>query len=129
MERDLKNDIWAIWKILLSCKENFLYSRYLHKPDTEEEKKYLDNSIHFRFLRHSLWRLCIIDLTKLLTKSDKDVYNLWTFVKNLENHVYKKHNVPSDLIIEWLYELNSKKIKLRKYYFSETSCMHIQIKM
>src|SRR5688572_13897490 len=80
MYRDLKNDIWSIWKILINCKENFLYSRYLHKPGTEEESEYLRYSRHFQFLRHSLWRLCIIELHKLLNKSDRDFFNLWTFI-------------------------------------------------
>ena len=114
MERDLKSDIWAIWKILLNCKENFLYSKYLHKPDTKEEAEYLHNSMHFKFLRHSLWRLCIIELNKLLSKSDKDFYNLWIFIKNLENNIYQGHNVPADTITEWRNIVSSKKNIIKK---------------
>ncbi|MEJ7736121.1 MAG: hypothetical protein WKF97_01740 [Chitinophagaceae bacterium] len=114
MERDLKSDIWAIWKILINCKENFLYSKYLHKPDTKEEAEYLSHSRHFQFLQHSLWRLCVIEINKLLSKSDKDFYNLWTFIKNLENNIYKGHHVPADAIIDWRNTLSSKKSLTKK---------------
>lgn len=114
MDRDLKSDIWSIWKILINCKENFLYSRYLHKPDTETEAEYLNYSQHFKFLRHSLWRLCIIELHKLLSKSDKDVYNLRTFLNNLKNNIYKGHNVPVETITEWRNTLLSKKSTIKK---------------
>lgn len=114
MTRDLKSDIWTIWKILLTCKENYLFSKYLHKPDTDEELKYLSNSRHFKFFRHSLWRLCIIELHKLLSKSDKDFYNLWTFIKNLETNHYAGHNVPEDTIREWRTLLLSRKVTTKK---------------
>lgn len=109
MNRDLHSDIWSIWKILTNCKENFLYSRYLHKPDTKEEVEYLGCSRHFKFLRHSLWRLSIIELHKLLNKSDRDFYNLFTFIKNLESNNYLGHNVPTEIITDWRNTLCSKK--------------------
>lgn len=70
--------------------------------------------MHFKFLRHSLWILCIIELNKLLSKSDKDYYNLWTFIKNLENNIYQGHNVPADTITEWRNTLFSKKNIIKK---------------
>ena len=114
MDRHLKNDIGSIWRILLNCKENFLFSKYLHKPETKDESEYLQNSRHFKFLRHSLWRLSIIELHKLLSKSDKDFYNLWTFIKNLETNIYNQHNVPELIISDWRTTLNSKNSTIKK---------------
>lgn len=114
ISRNLKSDIWQIWKILISCKDNYLYSRYLNIPDSQEELEYLNYSPHFRFLRHSLWRLCIIELHKILSKSDNDFYNVWTFLKNLKANNYEQHNVPSLNIVEWEKMLFSKKKTIRK---------------
>jgi len=55
-----------------------------------------------------------MELHKLLNKSDKDFYNLWTFIKNLGSNHYSAHNVPADVITEWRNILYSKKAIIKK---------------
>ena len=81
---EIKNDIWNIWQILITAKDSFQYSFYLHKPDTEEEQDYLNHSPDFIFIRHILWRMCIIELSKLFSNSkDRDRFNIFHFIKKL----------------------------------------------
>ncbi len=89
MEEDIKiklrNKIERIAKILIVAKESFLYSSYLHYPETKEESDYLNNSSHFKFIRHSLWRQSIIELSKLFSgPKSRDRFNINNFLVQLK---------------------------------------------
>ena len=78
---ELKKETWRIVEIYLSAKENFNYCHYLHEPDTREEAEYLKVDRDLRFIRHSLWRLSIIELAKLFSdRKSTHKFNLLHFV-------------------------------------------------
>jgi hypothetical protein len=85
----LKESIWSIWEILTISKECFEYALYFHKPETEDESEYLNKSKDFKFIRHILWRMTIIELSKLFSNSkNRDKYNLNHFINNLKRNQY-----------------------------------------
>lgn len=85
----LKKSIWNIWKILTISKECFEYALYLYKPETEDEAEYLNKSRNFTFIRHILWRMTIIELSKLFSNSkNRDKYNLNDFINRLKRNQY-----------------------------------------
>jgi hypothetical protein len=86
----------------------------MHVPGTNKEAEYLSSSRNFHFIRHSLWRLSVIELHKIVTKSSTDSYNIWAFLKNLENNNYKEHSISLDKINQWRTQLVSKKHILKK---------------
>jgi hypothetical protein len=49
---EIKESIWAIWKISILAKKCLKYSIYLHKPETKDELDYLNYSRDFHFIRH-----------------------------------------------------------------------------
>ena len=82
---EIKNEIWRIWEILVLAKECFHYSYYLHKPDTIKELEYINQSTDLDFIRHILWRTTVIELSKLLSYSEKrDRFNINHFIRKLE---------------------------------------------
>lgn len=84
-QQELKNEIWRIWEIEIVAKECFQYSFYLHKPETKEEAEYLHNQRDFGFIRHILWRMTIIELSKLFSNSPKrDRFNVFHFISKLK---------------------------------------------
>ena len=86
---ELKESIWNIWEILAISKECFEYAFYFHKPETEEESEYLNKSRDFKFIRHILWRMTIIELSKLFSNSkNRDKYNLNHFINKLKRNQY-----------------------------------------
>ncbi len=84
-EAEIKNEVWQIWQILLIAKECFQYSLYLHKPSTQEEQNYLRHSQDFGFIRQILWRMSVIELSKLFCDSkDRDRFNIFHFINKLK---------------------------------------------
>src|SRR5687767_3765997 len=84
-QQELRNEIWRIWEIEIVAKQCFQYSFYLHKPETKEETKYLQNQRDFGFIRHILWRMTIIELSKLFSSSSKrDRFNVNHFLSKLK---------------------------------------------
>ena len=105
----IKNEIWIIWKIYILCKECFNYTYYLHKPDTKEEFKYLARDPDFKFIRHILWRMMIIELSKLLSKSERrDKYNLLNLLTKLgKQGFYGDTSVTKETLSRWQTALES----------------------
>lgn len=98
---ELKKTIGNIWEIVTVLKDCFEYAQYLHLPETEDESDYLNKSRDFKFMRHILWRMTIIDLSKLYSKSKKrDKFNLICFVNNLKRNQYFGQIGISNVIIE-----------------------------
>lgn len=82
---ELEKEIWRITEIFLNAKENFNYSYYLHKPDTTEEAEYVKHDRDLIFIRHSLWRLSIIELSKLFSNNtNTHKFNLSHFISKLK---------------------------------------------
>ena len=88
-ETEIKDNIWAIWKISILAKKCLKYSYYLHKPDSPEELEYLNHSRDFHFIRHIMWRNSVIELSKLFSSSSKrDKFNIFHFIKKLKKDQY-----------------------------------------
>lgn len=86
---ELKESIWPIWEILTISKDCYEYAFYFHKPETDDESEYLNNSSDFRFIRHMLWRMTIIELSKLFSNSkNRDKFNLNHFINKLKKNQY-----------------------------------------
>jgi hypothetical protein len=100
---ELKNDVWRITEIFLNAKENFNYSYYLHRPPTNEEAEYLKNDRDLIFIRHSLWRLSIIELTKLFSDNSRThKFNLLHFLSKLKAEgYYSEIRIDILKIAEW----------------------------
>lgn len=114
MDEQLKEDIWSIWKILLDCQENLAFSRYLYKPETDDEREYMSFSKELQYIRFSLWKLGIIEIHKILSGSKNDVYSLWNLMKSLENGKYSAHGISKNVILSWKSSLKSAEITLSK---------------
>jgi hypothetical protein len=85
-EKELRAETWAVWKILINAKECYFYSHYLHQPETELEKNYVSTSMDFRYMRDMMWRMSLIELSKLFSESkNRDRYNLLHFLSKLKN--------------------------------------------
>ena len=102
-KEELKENILSIWKILNNCKESFLFCKYLHLPETSNEKQYIENSRYFKYIRHILWRNSVIELSKLFSISkNRDKYNISHFIKKLkpQGH-FKIFKIDSHKIYDW----------------------------
>jgi len=113
---ELDNKLWRITEILITAKECFLYSKYLYKPESEEEAKYLQYSVHFHFIRHSLWRLSIIELSKLFsTSKQRDRFNIVSFITQLKKDGHFANlNFDESIITKWEKRLSENKDQIDK---------------
>lgn len=81
----IENDISNIWEILIMAKECLCYSQYMHQPDTKAERNYIDKSTDFQFIRHILWRMCIIEVAKLFSKNaGTHHFNIFHFINKFK---------------------------------------------
>ncbi|WP_421808683.1 hypothetical protein [Flagellimonas sp.] len=100
---EIKEEIWEIWKITLNAKRPLKYSFYLHKPETPEELDYIRFSKDFQFIRHSLWRLAVIELSKLFNSAKSgDKFNIFRFINKLEKDgYYRSLKIKQSKIDHW----------------------------
>lgn len=62
------------------------YSQYLHQPASVDEVKYIHESLDFLYFRHVLWRMCIIDLSKLYSYNPQsNHFNLHSLLKKVKS--------------------------------------------
>lgn len=82
---EIEKNIWTIWKISILANKCLIYTQYLHKPETNEEKDFLDHSHDFGFIRHVMWRNTVIELSKLFSSSpNRDKYNIFHFINKFK---------------------------------------------
>jgi len=115
-KKELKENIWLIWKILTLAKECYQYSYYMHKPETPGELEYLKYSQHFQFIRHILWRNTVIELCKLFSKSSgRDKFNIFHFIGKLkkDGH-FRSFDVDATKITDWESRLDANKETIEK---------------
>lgn len=95
-------DLEKITKIFFGAKENFNYCYYLHKPKTKTEAEYLDVDRDLKFIRHSLWRLAIIEIAQLFSSRESDKFNLNKLLSKLATggH-YSDLPIDQNKILEW----------------------------
>jgi hypothetical protein len=114
--KQLKDEVWMMWQIFIVSNECFDYTFYLHKPDTKEEADYLAKSKDFHFIRQMLWRMTIIELSKLFSSSAKrDKYNLFHLITKLKkNGYYGNLSVSEETLSQWETKLNDKQELIEK---------------
>jgi hypothetical protein len=112
----LRVEVSKIWKIFIICKECFDYSYYLYKPETKEEFDYLQKSRDFEFIRQIMWRMSIIELSKLFSSSSKrDRYNLYHLINRFkEPGNYSDISVDKTTLGLWESQLSKNQIVIDK---------------
>ena len=113
-KNELEKEIEAINLILVFARECFQYCYYFYKPNTVEEEDYLKYSQDFDFLKHVLWRMTIIELSKLFSKStERDKFNLQHFTNKFKvNGHYSKFNVTEKKLNEWKNKIDNASITI-----------------
>lgn len=73
--------------------------------------EYIETDESLKFIRHSLWRISVIELSKLFNdRKSTDKLNLHHFIKKLkpDGH-YKKFKVDSSILKEWVQAIEENK--------------------
>jgi len=105
-----QKDILTIWHILQFAQGCYGRFKQLSMPQSNEEQEYLNKSYELKFIRYALWRLSVIELSKLYSPKERnDKFNIEKFISKLKkgNH-YEKMGVSSIKIDEWENRINSK---------------------
>ena len=101
-KEQFEKELSRITDIFFGARENFDYCYYLHKPKSRYEAEYLHVDRDLQFIRHSLWRMCIIELTQLFSNRENDKFNLLKFLsKLLPTGHYRRLAVNQEKIYEW----------------------------
>ncbi|NEW79924.1 MAG: hypothetical protein GZ086_10980 [Gelidibacter sp.] len=85
---ELKSELNSIWKILTMAMQCYEFSSYLYSPSTESENDYANKSFFIDFTRHIYWRNLVIELSKLITDSNSQSFNVFKFLRKLKNNGY-----------------------------------------
>jgi len=95
------------WEILILARECFAYSNYLYNPATKEESEYLSVSQDFDFIRHILWRITIIEMSKIFSSSkNRDRFNLRHFLTKLKHGgQFSQVGIKDSSVTKWETEL------------------------
>lgn len=126
-KEELRNEIDVITSIYLDAKHNFGYCYYLYKPKTSNETEYLLTDQDLQFIRNSLWRLTIIDLSKLFSKGKNDKFNLKRFINKLKrNNYFGDMNIDEIKVSGWESKISNEApliesiLKLRDKVYAHT---------
>ena len=108
---ELKNEISNIWEIFINANECFHYSFYLHKPDTQDEFDYLNKSNDLQYIRHVMWRMSIIELSKLFSGSKtRDRYNIQHLIGKLrKDGNFGNIGISDETLNKWETEIEKNK--------------------
>ncbi|WP_073022128.1 AbiU2 domain-containing protein [Flavobacterium micromati] len=103
LKDELEIRVNKIWDILQLAKESFYYSYYLHKPHSVEELNYINSSNHFAFIKMSLWKVSVIELSKLFNKTEsQDKFNLNKLLVNLKSDGhFRSLKLSSPKLADW----------------------------
>jgi hypothetical protein len=110
---ELRQQLSTIFKIYITAKENYNYCFYLHNPKTSIELEFIEKNSHLKFLRHSLWRITIIELAKLFSNKGNDKFKLNKLISKFwpDGH-YSSMNIEPIKIIEWESKIMSKELAI-----------------
>lgn len=107
--QDLESKISTITEIYLCAVENYRFCYYLHYSDSVDERKYLNIDRHLIFIRHSLWRLTVIDICKLYSLRNSDKFDIRKLINSLKSEgQYRKLSIPTSLIQNWEDSINAR---------------------
>lgn len=102
-KQELDKELTQVWLILVAAKESYNYCYYMHKPKSGSELKYINESKDFKYIRHLLWRVTIIELAKIFRESkDTDRFNIFHLINKLKptGH-FKSLKFPSQKLIDY----------------------------
>lgn len=83
-KQKMHQEIWSMWQILQDVQECYSLTKYLNKPDSQEELDYINLSLHFRFIRSLSWKMTVIELAKIFISSNNHHFNLKHFIDKLK---------------------------------------------
>jgi len=101
--KEIEQEITLITEIYFSAKENFNYSYYFNHPSSTEELAFVNKDSHIKYIRHSLWRIAIIELAKLFsTRNSTDKLNLLHFLSKFKSDAhYGNLEIDQLKLAEW----------------------------
>lgn len=107
-ENDLKIEIKNIWDIFINANECFHYSNYLHNPETQDELDYLNDSRDLQYIKHIMWRMSIIELSKLFSgPKSQDRFNIQHLIDKLKkNGNFGNIGISDDVLTRWEDEID-----------------------
>lgn len=111
---NLKDHIWLIWETLERSHINFESTKYLNSPHTEDEFNFVRGSLYFKNIAGSLWRICVIDLHKVISISRNDSFSLKKLINKLKDGHYHGHNIPMSAIIQWELAIEENDVTIKK---------------
>ena len=104
----LQGDLDKVHKCLVNIIQSFEFCYYLNYPknnDKLDEKnfKYISRSGFFTFTRYALWRVAIVELSKLLNPvKTTDKYNIYHILNKLKKDGdYRSLKCDQEIIIKW----------------------------
>lgn len=101
-KKEITEEIQRICQIYHMAKECFLYSKYLYTPDTPEERMCVSRNRHFLIMALMHWRLCIVEIHKLVSESTSDKYRLRHFINKLKPEgYYRSIKISKSKIEKW----------------------------
>ncbi|MFC4219396.1 AbiU2 domain-containing protein [Flagellimonas marina] len=101
---NIKEHLLGATRIYFVAIENFQYSHYFSSGKNKSEEDYIANSSHLKFISHSLWRISVIETSKLVTDSRNQEFNLHKLIRKVKQsrHVFKDKDF---LIAKWEYDI------------------------
>jgi len=107
-ENDLKIEIKNVWDIFINANECFHYSNYLHNPETQDELDYLNSSRDLQYIRHIMFRMLIIELSKLFSDKKGDRFNIQHLINKLnKNGNFGNMGISDDVLKRWDAEIDN----------------------
>lgn len=107
----LKEYLDTVNQILFKIIQAFEFCDYFYKPINQAHFDFIINIGFFRFSNYSMFRICFVDLHKLLSKNNKNnKFNLHMLIDRLStNGIYYNNKISQDLIDKWKQALNDDK--------------------
>lgn len=102
-KQELNKELNQVWLILVAAKESFNYCNYMYSPKSENELKYINESKDFRYIRHLLFRVTIIELSKIFRESKgTDRFNIFHLFNKLKpSGHFKSIKFPNRKLVEY----------------------------
>ena len=130
---ELKIDIEKINDILIDVRRLAFESHKLIETKTSAEFTYVHRSNFIKNIYVAYWKLAVIELYKLLSKSNNDDFRIECLLNKLINN-YRHSEWSDKILLNDLKRFQSKiaysniQVVLEKLYSLEIKNMHIQIK-
>jgi hypothetical protein len=123
----LKKDIETIYKIYADAKNCYVIANNFYVINEQSEIDYINRDEHLKFIRQVMWKMCIIEINKLVGKNSNDKYRFETLINNLQpgGH-YGFLKLQANVISKWVKTIKEQEkiianiYKLRNQAFAHT---------